>query len=85
MSEPLDYGTIRVRLHPGLSWDQKATIVKMSVDNQLVTDDRRHYIQILSHCTDMLKVIVDEPFSIKWSIDGKYRYVYEVQVVLHGP
>lgn len=81
----IDYGTISVRLLPGLTWDQKVTIVKMCVENQLITIDRSHYIEILHHCIEMMKVMRGEPFSIRWSIDGKYQYVYDVQVVSYGP
>lgn len=80
----MDYGTIRVHLLPGLTWDQKATIVQLSVENQLVTSNRSHYIQILHNCIEMLKNIEDEPFSIKWCINGKYKYVYEVLYMNDG-
>jgi hypothetical protein len=77
----IDYGTIRVTLHPGLTFDQKATIIKQTVENQLVTSDRSHYINILHDCTEMTRVIGDATFSIKWVIYGKYQYVFEYQEV----
>lgn len=81
----LDYGTIRVQFLPGLTWDQKVSILKMSVDNQLVTSNRSHYNNILNDCIEMVRVINQPPFSIKWSIFGKYQYVFEVQEVSHAP
>lgn len=83
----LDYGTIRVQFLHGLTWDQKASILKMSVENQLVTNNREHYIQILNECLSFAQILTGEdyPFSMKWSIVGKYQYVFEVQEVSHAP
>jgi hypothetical protein len=78
----IDYGIIRVTLHPGLTFDQKSTIIKQSVENQLVTSDRSHYIAILNDCLEMSRVIDTYPFSIKWFISGKYQYVFESREVL---
>lgn len=80
---PFDYGTIRVQLLPGLTWDQKASIVRMSVDNQLVTNNRTHYNQILNKCLGYAQIVEDESITLKLkSIGGECPYVYEFQLVL---
>jgi hypothetical protein len=77
--EPLDYGTIQVTFHKGLTWDQKASIVKMSIDNQLVTNSREHYNEIMNQCLDLIRMIGDVPFSINCKICEKYMYTFTVE------
>lgn len=68
----MDYGTIRIVFHDNLTYDQKATIVRQSIDNQLCTDDRMHYIEILGESINACKFI-DKPIDIKYN-NGVYQY-----------
>lgn len=77
----MDYGTISVTFHPGLTDDQKISIIQMSLNNQLMTNDRMHYNEILNQCIHMTTsdVLKEYPFSIDWNIAGKYKYKFIVQ------
>ena len=75
-----DYGTINVSFHPGLTYDQKATIVKQSVCNQLLTTNRKHYIEILDDCTEMSNILEDLPIIIRRFEDG-YTYVFKLDII----
>ena len=55
----MDYGTINVTLHRGLSLDQKMTMIKNAVENQLFTRNRNHYNEILDQCIAISKIIDD--------------------------
>lgn len=74
-----DYGTFTVYLHPFLSLDQKVTIVKQSVENQLVTKNRNHSIDIIHQCIEMSKI-----FSVPMNISIKMKeYEYKLELKQH--
>ena len=75
----VDYGTFTVYLHPLLSLDQKVTIVKQSVENQLVSSDRKHSMEIMHQCIEMSKIF-DVPMNI--SIKMK-EYSYNLELKQH--
>jgi V8-like Glu-specific endopeptidase len=66
-----DYGTIRVLLHPCLDYDQRVTIVKQSVENQLITEKREHFIEILHQCTKLSERIGNLTINVQ---TYEYRY-----------
>lgn len=73
----VNYGTFRVHFHPHLSFDQRVTIVKQSVDNQLVTNKREHYIDIMHQCIEMSKI-----FSVPMNIHIKMKeYEYKIELM----
>lgn len=72
----MDYGTIHVRFLPGLTYDQKYVIVKQNVENQVFTKNRVHYNEMLSHCTEMMKII-ENTFTINWNLPG---YTYSLMI-----
>ena len=75
----VDYGTFTVYLHPLLSLDQKVTIVKQSVENQLVSSDRKHSIEITHQCIEMSKI-----FSVPMNISIKMNeYSYKLELKQH--
>ena len=49
----IHYGTIRVYLNKGLTYDQLFSIIQKNVSNQLVTDYREHYYSILGQCVSV--------------------------------
>lgn len=69
-----DYGEIYVRLHKGLSFDQKMSMIRMAVENQLLTANRIHYIEILHHCLSIVNIL-DDGVPILSSKNG-YLYSY---------
>lgn len=69
----MDYGIIHVRFHRGLSLDQKVTIVKLAVENQLLVTNRTHYIDILDKCISIAK-IMDDPFEFSFN---NYKYIFK--------
>lgn len=74
----IDYGTFVVYLHPGLSLDQKVTIVKHAVENQLVTNERSHSIEIMHQCIEMSKI-----FDVPMNINIKMKeYSYKLELSL---
>lgn len=75
----IDYGTIVVRFHENLTYDQKATIVRQSIDNQLCTEDRMHYIEILGESINMCKFI-DDPDEIRLTFKDKYTCVLKFEI-----
>jgi hypothetical protein len=74
---PLDYGTILVHFLPGLTYDQKYTIVKQNLENQVFTKNRMHYNQMLEQCTEMMKII-ENSFTINWNLPG-YKYTFRIE------
>lgn len=54
-----DYGEIYVCLHKGLSVDQKETMIKKVVENQLFYKNRTHYVEILHHCLVLSRILED--------------------------
>ena len=74
-----DYGTFVVYLHPFLSRDQKVTIVKQSVENQLVTSNKKHSIDIMHQC-----IVLSEIFSVDMNISVKMKeYEYKLELKQH--
>ncbi len=73
---PVDYGTIQVVLLPHLTYDQKYTIIKQMVENQVFTKNRTHYNQILNQCT----IAIENPnisMNIKWKMP-EYTYTLKI-------
>ena len=75
----MDYGAITVFLQTGLTEDQTYVIVRKNVENQLITCDRKHYIDILDQCTRMA-LTVPAPFAVVWNLRD-YTYKFSVEVV----
>jgi hypothetical protein len=73
----VDYGTIHVRLLPNLTDDQKYTIVKQVVENQVFSQNRNHYNQILNQCTNFVIENPDISMNIKWKLP---EYVYSFKI-----
>ena len=46
----IHYGTIRVYLQKGLTYDQMFSIIQTNVSNQLMTDCREHFYNIVGQC-----------------------------------
>jgi hypothetical protein len=75
----MDYGTIRIVLHPNLSHDQRFTLVNTSVHNQLFTATREHYNEILYQCQELSKLVYDTPVTISWNyIHYKYKIIFDI-------
>lgn len=73
-----NYGTFKVHhLLPHLSLDQRVTIVKRSVENQLVTDNREHRIEIMHQCIEMSKIFSSVPMNIHIKMKA-YEYKLEL-------
>ena len=70
----MNYGVIQVTLHRGLTDDQRCSIVRTAVENQLLTKNRGHFNQILNHCLEMSKL--DAPVKIDWKILDRYAYSF---------
>ena len=75
-----DYGTIIVFFQRGLTYDQRASIVSVNVENQLLTSDRRHFIEIMNQCLEISKLVENDPFTIAWNF-REYRYKFSVEIV----
>jgi hypothetical protein len=75
--EKVDYGTILVHFLNGLTYDQKYTIVKQTIENQIFTKNRMHYNEILDSCTEMMKII-ENSFTINWNLPG-YKYAFRIE------
>lgn len=73
----IDYGEIRVQIHKGLTLDQKVTIIKNAVENQLITDNRSHYIEILDKCISVSNVL-DSSFEILFINQYKFKFKMDV-------
>jgi hypothetical protein len=73
----IDYGTIQVVLLPNLTDDQKYTIIKQVVENQVFARNRTHYNQILNQCTNFVIENPDISINIKW-IMSEYVYSFKV-------
>lgn len=78
----MDYGTIRVTIHTGLSEDQLVSTVKMAVENQLLTSCREHYNEILNQCIGITKSCVP-PLEVNWNMK-EYKYSYHLSIVSDG-
>lgn len=73
-----DYGTIHIYVHPHLDIDQLVSIVKQSVENQLITDDRSHFIEIQHQCIEFSKLFYKNvPFVIEFKMN-KYTYTLKI-------
>lgn len=59
----IDYGTIKIHLHPNMEYDQLISTVRMCVENQLQCTWRPHFNEILRRCTDEA-MYVSEPMKI---------------------
>jgi hypothetical protein len=71
----IDYGIITICFPDGpLTDDQRLSIVNMSVENQLVTSDRSHYVDILHDCKEFSKFA---PIKITWVL-LTYKYTMNV-------
>lgn len=74
----IDYGTILVKLHPGLSFDQKMTSLFMNIENQLHTTNRSHKNSITQICTTLIQTVDDGvPFGFV-SKGSFYRFTFVV-------
>ena len=73
----IDYGTIQVVLLPNLTDDQKYTIIKQVVENQVFARNRTHYNQILNQCTNIAIENPNISMSIKF-IMAEYVYVFNI-------
>lgn len=74
---PVDYGIIQVRLLPNLTDDQKYTIIKQVVENQVFSRNRTHYNEILNRCTN---IVIENPnisINIKF-IMAEYVYLFKI-------
>lgn len=69
-----DYGEIKLYIHKGLSKDQKETMIKLAIENQLFTKNRMHYIDILDQCLALSRMF-DDGVPIKNCINN-YIYSY---------
>lgn len=79
-----DYGTIVVFLQEGLSYDQRISIIKTNVENQLLTHNRSHYIEILNQCIEISKLAeTSAPFSINWNL-SEYKYTFRIEMVTNA-
>ena len=76
----IDYGTIVVFFQKGLTYDQRASIVHVNVENQLLTSDRKHFIEIMNQCLEISKIVENDPFTITWNF-REYRYKFSVEMV----
>lgn len=70
-----DYGTISVCLHPGMTYDQRCSVMRLSLDNQLETNNRNHYNEILNQCLDVLSD--NDDVTIDWNMRD-YKYTLKV-------
>jgi hypothetical protein len=76
----IDYGTIHVFMQRGLTYDQAFSIVRINMDNQLLTSNRTHFNEILHQCTQVIKFMNEAPFKITWNL-VEYRYVFRIDIV----
>lgn len=74
----MDYGEIRVCIHHGLTIDQKLTMIKYAMENQLFSSNRRHYIEILNHCYAISKILDDGVSFVNDFKNIEYRYVFKL-------
>jgi hypothetical protein len=77
MDHKADYGTIQVHFLPGLTYDQKYTIIKQHIENQIFTKNRMHYNEILEQCTEIMKLI-ENTFTISWNLPT-YKYTLKIE------
>lgn len=73
----MDYGTISIFMHHGLSHDQRCSVVRQNVENQLVTSNRTHFNEILHNCTEISKLEV--PVTVSWNVSA-YRYILKIEM-----
>ncbi len=78
----IDYGKIHVRLHKGLDKDQKLTMVKLAVENQLFTQNREHCIEILRHCFAFVNIL-DDGVPIENNFNN-FLYKYSFKLEYYG-
>lgn len=79
----MDYGEICLKIHTGLSIDQKLTMIKLAVENQLFPANRRHYIEILNHCYAISKILDDGvPFTNEFN-NFQYKYKFKIEYITH--
>lgn len=76
----IDYGTIYVFLQNGLTYDQSYSIVKINLENQLLTSNRQHFNEILNQCTEILNFLPLAPFTITWNLPH-YKYTFKIEIV----
>ncbi len=74
----MDYGTILVFLHPGLTDEQRYVTVKQSVENQLITSNRTHFNEILYNCAELSKI--EPPLSVSWNLRD-YKYTFKTEML----
>ena len=73
----IDYGTIELIMHPGLSEDQLITMVKTAVEQQIKTNKREHMNEILNLCTHvaLFTTWTISPIEVHWKfVDYEYTY-----------
>lgn len=73
-----DYGEIYVCLHKGLTQDQKETMIKKIVENQLLAQNRTHYVEILHQCLVLSRILDDGvKFENKFN-NFHYKYTFKL-------
>lgn len=71
----MDYGTVSLRIHYGLSYDQKMSMILSAFENQLFAP-RNHYNEIVDSCLAFTKLVEDgTPIKIK-SNKLTYKYTF---------
>lgn len=75
----IDYGTIRVDVHAGMSEDQLLTVVKNAVESTSQIRVREHRNEILNQCFNTVKTnSCYAPFSVKWTMNESYTYTFTI-------
>lgn len=74
-----DYGTVSITLHRNLTEEQWIVIVKMAVENQIMTRNRNHFNEILNQCLDISKFAKDDggPITVTWNL-REYKYTMKI-------
>ena len=74
----MDYGEIYVCIHKGLTVDQKETMIKKVIENQLFLQNRTHYIEILHHCISLSRILDDGVMFENNFSNYHYKYSFKL-------
>ncbi len=56
----IDYGDIVLRLRPGMSFDQKVQMLRMTLNNQLFSNEFGRDAEIFGRCKTLIRLLGEE-------------------------
>lgn len=74
----IDYGDIVLRLRPGMTFDEKLQILRMSLNNQLFSNEFGRDAEIFARCKTLIKLMGDESSDFTFS-NFLYTFKFTMQ------